>query len=173
MAKRKEGKIYTFYLEGEGNTPLRFPGGDESNGSNYARLGTAGRVFEEARGTGFNLEDLPSLRDLMGEDEQLSPYSNMWLAMGQAGSEERLKQVVSGYLDNPEFSTDANGRPLVSFANAQGNRTRAYLNKPGFSAQDAARVVGETAAMTASGKLFGVGKQGAKHHKEHIKYCHC
>ena len=94
MAKRKKGKIYTFYLEGEGNTPLRFLGGDESNGSNYARLGTAERVFEETRGTGFNLENLPSLRDLMGEDEQLSPNSNLWLAMGQAGGEEKLKQVV-------------------------------------------------------------------------------
>ena len=157
---RQEGKIYVEFLENEGNTPLRFMGGDQTDLGNYKRLSTSERMFESVRGTGFNLENLPSLRDLMGEDEQLSPNSNLWLAMGQAGGEEKLKQVVSGFLQNPEFKNDENGRPVVSFTNSDGGRTRAYLNKPGLSAQDAARFLGETAALTAGGRAFGVGKQG-------------
>ena len=98
---RQEGKIYVEFLENEGNTPLRFMGGDQTDLGNYKRLSTSERMFESVRGTGFNLENLPSLRDLMGEDEQLSPNSNLWLAMGQAGGEEKLKQVVSGFLQNP------------------------------------------------------------------------
>ena len=157
---RQKGKIYVEFLDDEGNTPLRFMGGDENELSNYRRLKTTERMFESASGTGYNLENLPSLRDLMGEDEQLNPNSSLWLAMGQAGGEEKLKQVVSGFLQSPEFENDENGTPVVAFTNSDGGRTRAYLNKPGLSAQDAARFLGETAALTAGARAFGVGKQG-------------
>jgi len=157
---RIEGKIYLHPLPDEGNVPLLFNGGDEKDLLNYRRLSTAERVFEATSGERYNLENLPSLRDLMDSSPELSSTSTLWPAMMFAGDEEKLQGAVAGHLQDARIENDENGSSTVRFTDSTGETRRAYLNKPGFSMQDTSRVIGEGAALTGAGKLLGVGKTG-------------
>ena len=157
---RKAGKIYLHPLPEEGNVPLLFEGGDFTELSNYRRLTTAERAFEAASGKRYNLEDLPSLRDLMDSSPELSSTSSLWPSMMMAGDETKLQGAVAGHIPNAKITKDENGTDIVSFTDSTGESRRAYINRPGFSTQDASRVIGEGAALFGASKAFGVGKQG-------------
>jgi hypothetical protein len=157
---RIEGKIYLHPLPDEGNVPLLFNGGDEKDLLNYRRLSTAERVFEATSGERYNLENLPSLRDLMDSSPELSSTSTLWSSMMFAGDEEKLQGAVAGHLQDARIENDENGSSTVRFTDSTGETRRAYLNKPGFSMQDTSRVIGEGAALTGAGKLLSVGKTG-------------
>ncbi len=102
---RKKGN-YLHPLPEEGNVPLLFEGGDFKDLSNYRRLTTAERAFEAASGKRYNLEDLPSLRDLMDSSPELSSTSSLWPSMMMAGDETKLQGAIAGHIPEAKITKD-------------------------------------------------------------------
>ena len=159
----KIGKIYNVpNNESEGDFFVaEFKGGDHSNPKNWRKLSYAERVIEATTGNKWNEEDLPSLRDFMGSQDGMGRMAKLWPAMMMAGDQNKLKAAVQNNLPGfVEFVKDGNDEPIVVFKDSTGKSQRAYLNRPGFSAQDTSRMIGEVGALTGFGKLFGMGKAG-------------
>ena len=160
----KVGKIYTVKDDTGEEMDVYYMGGPKNKASSFKKLSAKEKMYEATMGTGYNEEDLPEFRELiaggspgMFSDAGLSLASMMF----SSGDVEKMKQAVVQVDPNARFGQDLNGKVYADFVNpSNGQESRAYLDKPGFSSQDVMQGIGEFGTLLGAGKLLGVGRQG-------------
>lgn len=160
----KVGKIYKVKDSTGESVDAYYMGGPKNKASSFKRLSSKEKMYEATMGTGYNLEDVPEFRELIaGGSPGMLSDAGLSLAsmMFSSGDVEKMKQAVIQVDPNARFGQDLNGKVFADFVNpSNGQESRAYLNKPGFSSQDVMQGIAEFGTLLGAGKLLGVGRQG-------------
>lgn len=150
----------------------RYLGGPENDEKSWQTLGMAERMSEWTGGDGWNVLDLPEFADTLypdrgpdGQGENTPLPAKAQLAqvslLLSSGDPDKMKQAVKKVDPNALFGEDYNGSIHVTYVHpTTGEKTQAYVNKPGMSAQDIGQIAAETLSIYGPAKALGVGKQG-------------
>lgn len=138
---------------------LIFRGGDWTKRENWADPETWSATGAKIRGaiTGQGRYE-PNIPEI-GSAPELNRMnmSAMRASMGllNTRSSDEAKNIISNNIPNAQFRDDANGNTIAII-----NGQEYYINRPGFSAQDAVQTAYSVLGFLGIGRAFGVGKTG-------------
>lgn len=136
-----------------------FKGGDWTKKENWVDpetwSATGARIKGAITGQGRYEPNIPEI----GSAPELNRMnmSAMRASMGllNTRSSDEAKNIISNNIPNAQFRDDANGNTIAII-----NGQEYYINRPGFSAQDAVQTAYSVLGFLGIGRAFGVGKTG-------------
>ena len=136
-----------------------FKGGDWTKKENWVDpetwSATGAKIKGAITGQGRYEPNIPEI----GSAPELNRMnmSAMRASMGllNTRSSDEAKNIISNNIPNAQFRDDANGNTIAII-----NGQEYYINRPGFSAQDAVQTAYSVLGFLGIGRAFGVGKTG-------------
>ena len=136
-----------------------YRGGDPQKNDSWAKAetwtATGAKIKGAITGQGRYEENIPEIGSSSALNEFSLPAFRTSVGLLNSSSADGAKNIVKNNIPNATFRDDAGGNTIAIIDGKEY-----YINRPGFSAQDAIKAAYEIVSFLGIGKIFGLGNKG-------------